>query len=77
MPRYSSENPAHIGTLVFLDAKPHEDVTECDTDEGWLVQAKRDASGDLVVVNGFVQEEKLFGLVSVCLPNEKDAGSSR
>lgn len=45
MPHYTSENTAHIGTIVFLDGEEIRDAVECHTDEGWVKWFARNESG--------------------------------
>tara|TARA_R110000764_G_C10955774_1_gene377682 strand:+ start:577 stop:801 length:225 start_codon:yes stop_codon:yes gene_type:complete len=71
MPHYTSDNPAHIGTGVYLGGSLTINVIECDTDEGWLVMGKLDGNGNLFAINGVVQTEKIYGQVAVELPSNK------
>ena len=71
MPHYTSDNPAHIGTIVYLGGSLTINVFECDTDEGWLVMGKLDGNGDLFAINDVVQTEKIYGQVTVKLPSNK------
>jgi hypothetical protein len=65
---YTSDNPAHLGTVVFLDGVKISDVIECHTDKGWLVRYKRNPEGELEVIKGFIQKEILRGVVTVREP---------
>ena len=72
MPHYTASNPLHIGTTVFLDGIQIRDVTECDTDEGWVVKAKRNDEGRLYAVGDDLAVEKLFGTVTVERPDVQE-----
>jgi hypothetical protein len=39
---YTADNPAHMGTTVFIDGVEVYDCVEADTSEGYVVYAKRD-----------------------------------
>ena len=68
MPHYTSDNPSHIGTRVFLDGEEAADVTQCNTDEGWLIRAVRDEHGKLMLDGpkmDRVATERVYGVVTV------------
>jgi hypothetical protein len=68
MTHYTSDNPSHIGTVVFLDGTEVQDVIECDTTEGWVIRTMRNDDGYLCLVGDDVATEKVFGTVTVKEP---------
>lgn len=68
MVHYTSDNPEHIGTVVFLDGVEIKDASECDTEKGWVVRATLDDDGKMFCVGEHVAEEKVYGVVTVREP---------
>jgi hypothetical protein len=72
MTHYTSNNPAHIGTVVFLDGVEIQDVMECDTSDGWVLRMKLNDDGKIYEIDGNLATEKLFGIVTVNEPMNLD-----
>jgi hypothetical protein len=65
---YTSDNPTHIGTVVFLDGTEVQDVIECDTIDGWVLRMMRNDDGNTYAINGNAATEKVFGKVTANAP---------
>jgi hypothetical protein len=65
---YTSDNPLHIGTMVFLGGVLQSDVIECDTSDGWILRRQRDAKGRIFLDGDKVATEKVLGKVTVKAP---------
>ena len=65
--RYTLKNTTEIGILadVWLDGDPVMDAVEADTDEGFVVRAKRDAAGNIVLSGEYIEYERVEGDVRV------------
>ena len=64
MANYTSDNSAHIGTVVFLDGVEQLDCIEADTDNGYVVSAKRNDDGNPFPYGDGAATEKRFGVVT-------------
>ena len=64
---YTAENTIGMGlhATVFLDGAMVTDCIEANPTEGWLVRAKRDNAGDMMVADDCVVTEVMRGLVAV------------
>lgn len=71
MPRYTVENTIMAATpmnaTVLLDGVEMRECIEADTDAGYIIRARRDEAGLLVLDGEELATERLEGVVTVNL----------
>lgn len=65
--RYTVQNTVELGICadVWLNGELVKDVIEADTDEGYILRAKRNEAGDIFIDGDEYATERLEGVVTV------------